>query len=56
MDKLIQELGLRAGDLVLIGVILGQWLSNRSRRDQGRRIGRLEKLIAARAASGKREA
>jgi len=51
MDHLIQELGLRPGDLILLGVVLGQWLSGRSRRDQGRRIGQLEKLIAARVAS-----
>jgi hypothetical protein len=55
MDRLIQELGLRPGDLILLGVVIGQWLAHRSRRDQGRRIGQLEKLLAARAASGKRE-
>jgi len=52
MDQLLQQLGLRPGDLILLGVILGQWLSNRSRRDQGRRIGQLEKLLAARVKSG----
>lgn len=55
MDRLLQDLGLRAGDLVLLGVIIGQWLSSRSRRDQGRRLGKLEKLLAAPVASGKSE-
>lgn len=31
-------------DLVLIGVVIGLWLSGRGRRFMGERIGRLERL------------
>jgi hypothetical protein len=33
-------------DGLLIGVIIGQWMNARARRDQGRRIGDLERALA----------
>ncbi len=38
--------GFSPHDLVLAGVVIGMWLSNRGRRYMGERIGRLEELIA----------
>jgi hypothetical protein len=57
MEQLLQHL--RPTELIMLGVIIGLWLSARSRREQGRRIGSVEKkvaeVLAARVASGKRE-
>lgn len=33
-------------DGLLIGVIIGQWMNARARRDQGRRIGDLERALS----------
>jgi len=57
VSELLQHF--RPTELIMLGVIIGQWLNARSRREQGRRIGGVEKklaeLISARGASGKRE-
>lgn len=33
-------------DVLLIGILIGVWWTQLGRRDQGRRIGQLEKLVA----------
>lgn len=45
MSELFQHF--RPTEWIMLGVIIGQWLNARARREQGQRIGLLEEKLAA---------